>query len=239
MSPEQLRGEVVDSRTDLYSLGVTLYKMATGRLPTPLTDVRDGLPARFAEVISKALEEHPVARFQTADEFHAALESVRSNPGPTRPLRRPDRVDPAALSKVEKCLSAVLGPIAHQVLSRLARRGSSLDALCEEAAREIPDAADREAFFRCCVAHAGRVAGLATRSEIRTSSHTNVGPNWDPALLERTRKELARFIGPMARVLVEKASKRASTPQQLWDALAATIPDKADQERFQKAVGKM
>jgi serine/threonine-protein kinase len=239
MSPEQLRGEVVDARTDLYSVGVTLYKMATGRLPTALTDVREGLPARLSEAISKALEEQPVARFQTADEFRAALEAVRTNPGPTRPLRHPDHLDPAGLAKVEKCLSAVLGPIAHQVLSRLARRVTSLDVLCEEASREIGNAADRETFLRCCAMNAGSVAGFATRSEIRTASDTAVRPNWDPALLERTRKELARFIGPMARVLIERASKRASTPQQLWDALAAAIPNQADRERFQKAVGKL
>ncbi len=94
MSPEQIRGAKVDTRSDLYSLGVTFYEMLAGRLPFPHTDAGSeyevmrghieltppplhelvpGLPAPLAAIITKALEKDPNTRFQTATDFLQAV----------------------------------------------------------------------------------------------------------------------------------------------------------------------
>lgn len=93
MSPEQLAGRNVDGRTDLFSLGVTLYQMVSGRLPfhgdsmprlmfnianEPHIDVlacNPNLPPCLVDIIDKALGKQPAERYQTGDDMARALRS--------------------------------------------------------------------------------------------------------------------------------------------------------------------
>jgi len=96
MSPEQIQGENVDQRSDIYSVGVTLYEVVTGkypidgpnqyaimtghlsRVPVPPSDVKPDIPLSLSRIVMRALAKSPSDRYQSADQMLSELRAINA-----------------------------------------------------------------------------------------------------------------------------------------------------------------
>jgi serine/threonine-protein kinase len=202
MSPEQMKAESVDARSDLYSLAVTLYEMLTGQPPVqgtsfysmlkahmegkprPVTELAPDVPHQLSHILAKSLEKLPEARFQSAQEFFAALNGL--------------------------ALGNRSGSAANFIPATHEPENSPGKTPLPRATGSTPE---------------------ATPTPLVPQTST-ASKSWDPAVLESARKNLAIFVGPMAKVLVNRAAKNASTVAELYHALATEITGPADREKF-------
>ncbi len=137
MSPEAIQGQEVDARADIYSLGILLYEMLTGRIPfeadtefsmmmaqiqqapPPPRTFAPHIPLALEHAIMRSLAKKPEARFQTAAEFRAALEaSVRSGadtiPIGATPTMPATRLAEAPTSGQSQQVTMPIAAVSHQ-----------------------------------------------------------------------------------------------------------------------------
>ena len=104
MSPEQFIGDKLDTRSDIYSLGISLYQMLSGKLPfdastlnamakqhfyqkpVPLTKIDPHIPAKVGSLVRKMIEKHPDSRFQNMEELLREIWEIRQATAPNKDL---------------------------------------------------------------------------------------------------------------------------------------------------------
>lgn len=279
MSPEQCRGDTVDGRSDLFSVGATLFEMVSGwcafsgqnvaevthriqnqRLPLLPAPVRAVAP-RLQLVLQRAMGKQPEDRFDTGEEMAEALRQVLSSsdsnekgavtrrispaavgtagdvPQPQQMRRNAGSVAPEslldahALRALEQKLTDYVGPIARILVRTTAGRSRSVGDLCSQLALSIADTGERERFRREVelLVRSRPPAVDSTSSRGDRSGGSDRLPEYE---LERVQEALVQFVGPIARVLVRRASADASSVEALWHSLSNHIDSPAERSAF-------
>jgi len=189
MSPEGLKGQSVDARSDLYSVGVLYFELLTRRRPSrdvPLDEALEVLNdathlsgqnvRSIKAILRQALQPGTAARFQNAREFIARLKAI----------------DDLDLSQAN---------------------GTLFPTPANYAATQ---------FAQSPVA----------RPDSSSASQ------WNNTLLEALEQSLAKYVGPMARLLVRKQSRSAASMEELVQSLTRHIPNENERTQFVKSVEK-
>ncbi len=273
MAPERYLGGDIDRRCDLYSAGVVLFELLTSRrpfdgtlneliyqichvAPSAASSVSATVPARLDPVIARALAKDPRDRFQSAEEFAAALAAagealglepkpaVRRDGGSGLPARgmateRVPRVSappmaaaggysPEYLAHIERQLVPIMGPMARIVVKRASASSRDPLQLREEIAAQLRTDDERRRFRReVDLALSASATGVDVRSDAALASET----------LERAAKILARYLGPIAGVLVRKTAPSAVNAPDLYRRLSERISDAKERARFMAEMG--
>ncbi len=191
MSPEQVMGERVDARSDIYSVGVTLYQLLTGRAPIdgssefaiasghlkdtppdPAT-INPNIPPKLCAIVMKSMAKSPDDRFQTAGAFLEELGSLGT----------------------DETRTFLPTPLQSRETSGHAPRRA--------------DAAP---------------APAAAKPTTKTLSGASV--------LSSVSRELAHYIGPIAKVVVNRAAKQACTLDELYALVSAEISTEGERKAF-------
>jgi eukaryotic-like serine/threonine-protein kinase len=213
-----------------------------------------GSPASLDAVIARALAKKPEERFPTARDFAGELEaafkegsdaqrdvgadeqsSVTIRSDTTVALSSSLRLRVEDLRAIEALLAVHVGPMAKVLLKQSAKTAGGGPALVSALAKYIPSEAGRMAFL---------AAAMERMSAAVPPGRGDEGPTVrfsrnliDAAQVETAAKRLARFLGPIAKVIAKKTPGRPSDLRAYYQQLAENILDEADRARFLKDAG--
>jgi enamine deaminase RidA (YjgF/YER057c/UK114 family) len=199
MSPEQVLGLAADPRADLFSLGIVLFEMLTGRHPfvqandtvfslmhriagvphAPLRQVDPGIPAGFERIIERALAKKPEQRYQRAAEMASDLRNYKAaaDPGATRTL-----VAPFPASPLAPAVASTSTPTAVNLLEELDKFDATFDREQQARAAAEEAAIERRRKERDATPEAWRLPELDKTAGERKADTTHARPGAPPAV---------------------------------------------------------
>ncbi|HLY78746.1 MAG TPA: serine/threonine-protein kinase [Caulobacteraceae bacterium] len=251
MSPEQIRGEAVDARSDIFSAGAVLHELLTGR--TPFTGrsfeevmvkllyeeavLAPELAPAWRDVVAGAIAKAPEQRFETAQAMAVAVRAAMGRPAPApaatiiysqapRADVDPRLNDTAMLGAIERRLAQYLGPIAGRMVRLAAKDSATAETMCDRLAGAIDNPTERERFL------ADVRPRLQQSGDTLGRSSPGVGSTLSEAEIEQVQRDLTHFLGPIAKLLVKRAATSATTTAALREAVAQHLEVPAERATF-------
>jgi hypothetical protein len=199
------------------------YAIDSGKSALPVMIERCVLPLRLTRMqVVDATGNYELALQQCLDEL---MRRDRTAPPPQRRAAGATAFDPAVVARVKEELAAILGPIAGRLVDKAATRAGSVGELYALAAQHICNEAERQQFLARSPASTAPPPGPSemTPGPVETAR---------PDELESLARLTARYIGPIASIVVKRQSQATSSLESLRQKLAESIPDQADRAEF-------
>ena len=217
-----------------------LSKKPSERFETA-TSFRDAILAVHSRPVRETVSEETVIVGPTQhwrQDRAAARGSSVSKAGSSSSTWWPPGWDPETLGLVEAQLAQIIGPVARVLVQRAASRCSDLDTLLNAIADGLNEPEERRAFQSNMAIRSGEIVSsdVPARSMQRPSpaaSETGtVQPHLTSEHIEWVSRLLTRYIGPLARVIVKRASEQTNDREQFYMLVAERISSDSDREAF-------
>lgn len=197
----------------------------------------------------KHVKEHPIYEVALPD-GERAYATVATAKASTEPMQADSNAlsptaavtwDPGLLKAAEDDLAVYIGPLAKVLVGRAALQATSVQDLYTVLGNMIPADDARTKFLAKAPAsepiqesNSGpvEVVSMGPDSGPTTDGLSTTGSPWDPTILKTVEQDLAIHLGPVSRVIVKKAAKKASNLEELYELLARELPTEEAQNAF-------
>ncbi|WP_242345372.1 serine/threonine-protein kinase [Anaeromyxobacter terrae] len=241
-SAEEMREELLGAALSLAEDDDMEQGLATEVLPRgdpsrPEATPRRSTPPRSGAAPARASPPPASTREILPEGRKTTPRAERTRSRPTVPRR--DSASEAAAGKtasfakrVEDRIAPLLGPVAPYLVKKVGLGAATPHDFCQQLAGYLPSDEDRRSFLAWCSAEL-HVAPARERPPTQAPATTPAAA-WDPAVLARARRDLAAYLGPLARIVVGRVCTRARDQRELYELLALEIPSEADREAFRR-----
>ncbi len=225
-----------------------MHKVLQGEIARPSSLVAT-VPVGFDTLIERALARKPEERFQSAREFQAAMVSAlqgkpvnatgtakRSAPAVKRTAAL--AVSPDALAKIENSLSRHIGPLAKILVRRGQSEATTVEQFVRILSEHIEDEDDKAdfvkkaAFLRSEAPAAHAHADTQPQAAVTTAALATAAAKFSPEALATAERQLASYVGPLARILIKDAAVKTGNLKELYTQLAAHIDSEDERRSF-------
>lgn len=257
MAPEQMHGQEVDARADVWALGVTLYEMLTGQtafegegtsqvveavLDTEselAQSLTNRIPDALHSILDKALQRKREARYADMslmlEDCMQAQTALNTEQNVTRRSTHSDKNkktafewEPAFLDAIIDILTPVLGPISSKLVRRQARRCSNVEALCSALCDLLPDEKTRLAFSEKMKLKAAMNTTPPAPNVIKVSN-PSAQLDLSPVQLAKLESCMLPYVGPIAGSLIRRAIATSGEWEVVCQILVDSLTNQEDQ----------